>query len=122
MDHGKGKLTVYHYPKCGTCRSAVKWLQNRGYELELHDLWEEAPSVDQLKQWIPPSGLPVAKWFNVSGDVYRDLGLKDKLPNMTDIEKIRLLAGNGKLVKRPVVSDGRKVTVGFKEGMYEENW
>jgi len=115
-------LTVYHYPVCGTCRSAVKWLQNRGYELELHNLWEEAPSPEQLAEWIPLSGLPIQKWFNVSGDAYRELGLKDKLPRMTEEEKIRLMAGNGKLIKRPVVTDGRKVTVGFKEELYEENW
>jgi arsenate reductase len=118
----KQKLTVYHYPGCGTCRSALKWLQARGYELDLHNLWEEAPSAEQLAAWIPLSGLPIAKWFNVSGDVYRQMGLKDKLLGMADEEKIRLLAENGKLVKRPVVTDGRKVTVGFKEELFEQNW
>ncbi|MBW5446940.1 Spx/MgsR family RNA polymerase-binding regulatory protein [Cohnella sp. CFH 77786] len=118
----KGKLTVYQYPPCGTCRSAVKWLQGRGYELELHNLWEEAPSVDQLRKWIPLSGLPVQKWFNVSGDAYRELGLKDKIPGMSDEEKMAVLASNGRLVKRPVVTDGRKVTVGFKEETYEAEW
>lgn len=116
------KLTVYHYPPCGTCRNAIKWLQARGYELELHNLWDEAPSAEQLKAWIPLSGLPIQKWFNVSGEAYRELGLKDKLPGMTEEEKIRLLAGNGRLIKRPVVTDGRKVTVGFKEALYEANW
>jgi arsenate reductase len=117
-----GKLTVYHYPACGTCRSAIQWLRNRGYELELHNLWEEAPPAERLAEWIPASGVPLRKWFNVSGDAYRELGLKDRLPGMADEEAIRLLAGNGKLIKRPVVTDGRKVTVGFKEELYRENW
>lgn len=118
----KEKLTMYQYPPCGTCRSAVKWLQDRDYELDLHNLWEEAPTVRQLKEWIPLSGLPIQKWFNVSGDAYRELGMKDKLPGMSDDEKMALLAGNGRLVKRPIVTDGRKVTVGFKEETYEANW
>jgi arsenate reductase len=116
------KLTVYHYPPCSTCRNAVKWLQRRGYELDLHNLWEETPSVQQLKKWIEISGLPISKWFNVSGEVYRELGLKDKLPAMTDDEKIALLAGNGRLIKRPVVTDGKQVTVGFKEESFEAAW
>lgn len=116
------KLIVYHYPPCGTCRSAVKWLQERGYELELHNLWEEAPSASQLKEWIPLSGLPIQKWFNVSGDAYRELGLKDVLPGLTDEGKMELLSGNGRLIKRPVVTDGRRVTVGFKPEMYEASW
>lgn len=118
----KGKLTVYHYPLCGTCRKAIKWLQARGYELELHHILEDTPSAEQLKAWIPLSGLPIQKWFNVSGDVYREQGMKDKLPGMTEYEKIAALAGNGKLIKRPVVTDGRKVTVGFKEEDFEQNW
>jgi arsenate reductase len=116
------QLTVYHYPPCGTCRSAVKTLKERGYELELHNLWEETPSAEQLKNWIALSGLPIQKWFNVSGDVYRELGLKDVLPGMSEDEKMAMLAGNGRLIKRPVVTDGRKVTVGFKEEEYNRVW
>lgn len=116
------KLTIYYYPRCGTCRQAVKWLSERGYELDLRDLWERSPSVEELRAWMPLSGLPVQKWFNVSGDVYRELGLKDKLPGMSDDDKIALLADNGKLVKRPVVTDGKRVTVGFNEASFEANW
>lgn len=115
-------LIIYQYPPCGTCREAVKWLQARGYALESHNLWEEAPSVEQLKTWIPLSGLPIQRWFNVSGEVYREMGLKDVLPGLSEDEKIALLASNGRLVKRPVVTDGTKVTVGYKEEIYETNW
>ncbi len=118
----KGKLTVYHYPQCGTCRKAVKWLKDRGYELELHHIIDEAPTAEQLKGWIPLSGLPIQKWFNVSGEVYREWGMKEKLPGMTEDEKIAALASNGKLIKRPIVTDGRKVTVGFKEDDFENQW
>ncbi|TJY41023.1 Spx/MgsR family RNA polymerase-binding regulatory protein [Cohnella pontilimi] len=116
------KLTVYHYPPCSTCRMAVKRLHASGYELILHNLWEEAPSAKELKKWIGLSGLPISKWFNVSGEVYRKLGLKDKLPGMSDDEKIAVLASNGRLIKRPVVTDGERVTVGFKEDEYSRVW
>lgn len=119
---GKGTLTVWHYPACGTCRSAVKLLKERGRELELHNLWEGAPTPAELKRWIALSGLPIQKWFNVSGEVYREMGLKDKLPALSEDEKIALLASNGRLIKRPVVTDGKKVTVGFKEEEYERTW
>ena len=118
----KNRLIIFQYPPCGTCRMAVKWLQTRGYELESYNLWEEAPSVEQLAAWIPLSGLPILRWFNVSGEVYREMGLKDRLPGMSEMDKIKLLSSNGRLIKRPVVTDGRKVTVGFKEELYEENW
>lgn len=116
------QLKVYHYPKCGTCRLANKSLEGRGYTLDTQDIKQEPPSVAELKRLIPLSGLPIAKWFNVSGEVYRELGLKDKLPNMTDDEKIELLSQHGMLVKRPVVTDGSKVTVGYKEEQYEQVW
>ncbi|MBN2979888.1 MULTISPECIES: Spx/MgsR family RNA polymerase-binding regulatory protein [Cohnella] len=109
------KLHVYHYPKCGTCRKAVNWLKENGYELELTDIFEQPPSEDELRKLIAQSGLPVAKWFNTSGEVYKEQKLKDKLPNLTDDEKISLLSGNGRLIKRPVMTDGRKATVGFRE-------
>jgi arsenate reductase len=116
------KLIMYHYPPCGTCRPAVKSLQQKGFELELHNLWEEAPSVEQLKEWIPLSGLPIQKWFNVSGEVYREMGMKDKLPAMSEDEKIAVLASNGRLIKRPVVTDGEVVTIGYKEEDYNRVW
>lgn len=115
-------LIVYLYPPCSTCRDAVKWLQARGYALESHNLWEEAPSATQLKEWIRLSGLPIQRWFNVSGEAYREMGLKTVLPGMSEDEKIVLLSSNGRLIKRPIVTDGTKVTIGFKPALYEENW
>lgn len=118
----KGKLTVYQYPQCGTCRKAIKWLKDRGWELELHPIVEQPPGAEQLKTWIPLSGTPIQKWFNTSGEAYRSSGMKDKLASMSEEEIIAALAGNGKLIKRPIVTDGDKVTVGFKEDVFEKTW
>lgn len=115
-------LTYYGYPKCGTCRKAKKWLENAGLEFEDINIAENPPTKEQLKQMIANSGLDIKKFFNVSGMKYRDLNLKDKLPEMTDDEKISLLATDGMLMKRPIVTDGSKVTVGFKEDEYQEVW
>lgn len=116
------KLTIYQYPKCGTCRSAVKSLQAKGNELELKHIVEETPTVSELKQLLANSGLELKKFFNTSGDVYKSLGLKDKLGAMTVDEQLALLASNGMLIKRPIVTDGVKVTVGYKEEQYEQEW
>ncbi|AZN42832.1 arsenate reductase family protein [Paenibacillus albus] len=116
------KLTIYEYPKCGTCRSAIKKLKSQGYELESHNVFESAPPANVIADLIKLSGLEVKKFFNTSGEVYKELGLKDKLPSMSDQEKIELLASNGRLIKRPVVTDGKTVTVGFKEEDFEQIW
>jgi arsenate reductase (glutaredoxin) len=116
------RLVVYHYAKCGTCRSAIKWLKARGYELELHDLFEQAPTAAEVKDWLSVSGLELKKFYNTSGEVYREMQLKDKLPAMKEQEQIGLLASNGRLVKRPVVMDGERLTVGFKEEEFEQAW
>ncbi|MBJ6363854.1 arsenate reductase family protein [Paenibacillus sp. GCM10012307] len=116
------KLQVYHYAKCGTCRNAIKWLQAKGHELELHDLFEQAPSENTIREWIARSGLDSKKFFNVSGEVYKELKLKDKLQEMSEEDKIKLLASNGRLIKRPVITDGGTVTVGFKEAELEQVW
>lgn len=116
------KLTVYYYLKCGTCRKALKWLQEQGYELDLHDLFEQSPSRETVADWVGRSGLPIKKFFNTSGEVYKDLKLKDKLPSLSEEEQIELLASNGRLVKRPVVTDGKAVTVGFKEEEFSRVW
>jgi arsenate reductase len=116
------KLTIFEYPKCGTCRSAIKVLKGKGYELESHNVFETAPSVDTLAGIIKLSGLEVKKFFNTSGDAYKEMNLKDKLPAMSEQEKIELLASNGRLIKRPVVTDGAKVTVGFKEDEFSRVW
>jgi len=115
-------LKVYHYPKCGSCRSALKFLREKGREFELQDLFEQPPTEAEIREWLRMSGLGPRAFFNTSGEVYRELNLKDKLPGMSEDEQIRLLASNGRLVKRPVVTDGRKLTVGLKEDVFGEVW
>lgn len=115
-------LKVYHYPTCSTCRSANKALKEQGYELELHDIKLTPPSAEQLGGLIPRSGLPIAKWFNVSGEVYRELGLKDKLSTMTEEEKISLLSSYGMLIKRPIVISDSQVSIGFREEDFGRIW
>jgi len=116
------KLTVYCYPKCGTCRSAIKWLRERGHIVDEVHIVEQPPSVPVLKELITNSGLELKKFFNVSGNVYKELNLKDKLPAMTEEAKLELLASHGMLIKRPVVTDGKRVTVGYKEDEYATVW
>ena len=116
------RLTIYEYPKCGTCRSAVKSLKALGRELEQRHIVEAPPTVDELKQLLKISGVELKKFFNTSGDVYREQGLKDKLPLLSEDEKLALLASNGMLIKRPIVTDGETVTIGYKQENYEQVW
>lgn len=116
------RRTVYHYPACDTCRSAVKWLRERGAELELVHLFDHPPSPQELASLIAKSGLDVKKFFNTSGEVYKAEKLKDRLPGLSESEMIELLASNGRLIKRPLVMDGERVTVGFKEETFAEVW
>ncbi|KKO52928.1 arsenate reductase family protein [Paenibacillus sp. DMB20] len=116
------RLKVYQYPKCGTCRNAVKWLQNEGHELELQHIKENPPTIGELRELHRNSGLELKKFFNTSGEVYKELGLKDKLPGMPEEDQLKLLSSNGMLIKRPIVTDGKRVTVGFKEETYSEAW
>ncbi len=116
------KLKVYHLPTCSTCKSAIKALRGQGYELDLQDIKADPPTVDEFRRLIALSGLPIAKWFNVSGEVYREMGLKDKLPKMSDEEKIQLLSSNGMLIKRPIVCDGSKVSIGFRAEVFGPIW
>lgn len=115
-------MTFYGYPKCGTCRNAQKWLSARGVPFRAVDIMQDPPGADELGKMVEASGLGIQKFFNTSGEVYRELQLKDKLPGMTDSEKLQLLASNGKLIKRPLVTDGSKVTVGFKEEEFKQAW
>ena len=108
------------YPKCTTCQKAKKWLDDKGVSYELRDIKENNPSEAELREWYKNSGLPLKKFFNTSGLLYKSLELKNKLPEMTDDEQIKLLATDGMLVKRPILVDGKKVLVGFKEKEYEE--
>lgn len=115
-------LTYYGYNKCGTCRKAKKWLEDKGIEFKEIDITQNPPTATELEKIIKASNLELKKFFNVSGMKYRELNLKDKLPAMTDEEKIKLLSSDGMLLKRPLLTDGEKVTVGFKEEQFEEVW
>ena len=115
-------LTIYEYPKCGTCRNAVKTLKALGVNVEQRHIVENPPSSQELRELVALSGLELKKFFNTSGDKYRELGLKDKLQEMSEDEKYALLASNGMLIKRPIVTDGKKVTVGYKEEQFKEVW
>lgn len=116
------KLTVYEYGKCGTCRNAVKWLERHGHDLTRIPIFEQPPSMEELEKLVENSELEIKKFFNTSGEVYKEQGLKDKLPGMSKQEMLKLLASNGRLIKRPIVTDGERVTVGFKEETYEQAW
>ncbi|WP_102028553.1 arsenate reductase family protein [Salirhabdus sp. Marseille-P4669] len=115
-------LTVYHYPNCGTCKKALKWMDENGVTYEPIHIVENPPTEEELTSLIEKSGLPIKKFFNTSGKKYRELGLKDKLDSSSDKEKIQWLASDGMLIKRPIVTDGNKVTVGFKEDTFENTW
>jgi arsenate reductase len=116
-------VVFYGYPKCSTCRKAVKWLEEKGYTVSRYvNVVQAPPSEGELKELIAQSGLEAGKFFNTSGEVYRELRLKDKLPGMNEKEKIEQLASNGRLIKRPIVSDGRKATVGFRPEEMEKVW
>lgn len=103
------------YPKCTTCKKAQKWLDDNGIEYTIRDIKENNPSYDELKEWYNKSGLPLKKFFNTSGILYKSMNLKDKLPEMSEEEQLKLLATNGMLVKRPILVTENTVLVGFKE-------
>ena len=108
------------YPKCTTCQKAKKWLDEKAVSYELRDIKESNPTYDELKEWYGKSGLPLKKFFNTSGLLYKSMELKNKLPEMSDEEQLRLLATDGMLVKRPILICNDRVLVGFKEKEYEE--
>ena len=108
------------YPKCSTCKKAQNWLDSRGAEYTLRDIKTDNPTYEELKEWYEKSGLPLKKFFNTSGMLYRSMNLKDKLDFMTDEEKLRLLAEDGMIVKRPILLAGSKVLLCFKESEWSE--
>lgn len=108
------------YPKCTTCQKARKWLDEKGVSYELRDIKENNPTYEELADWYKKSGLPLKRFFNTSGLLYKSMSLKEKLPTMFDEEQLRLLATDGMLVKRPILINGSKVTTGFKESEWEE--
>ena len=117
-------VKAYLYDKCGTCRKAKQWLKEKGIAFEEIPIVEAPPGKEELRVLWKASGLDLRKFFNVSGALYRELGLKDKLPAMSEEEMLDLLASNGKLIKRPLITDeeGKKVTLGFKEDELEKAW
>lgn len=108
------------YPKCSTCAKAQKFLDEHNLNYEYRDIKACNPTVEELKKWHLLSGLPLNKFFNTSGLLYRSLELKDKLPSMSDEEKYQLLSTDGMLVKRPLLITDKQVLVGFKENEYEK--
>lgn len=113
------KMLFLCYPRCSTCQKAKKWLHEHGIEYTERHIAEENPTYDELKMWYKLSRLPLKKFFNTSGLVYKEMKLKDKLPSMSEEEQLKLLATNGMLVKRPMIITADKVLVGFKEAEWE---
>ena len=112
-------MKVYQYPKCSTCRNAMKWLDAHGVKYESQDLVADVPSKATLADLHARSGLPLAKFFNTSGESYRNGGFKDRLKSMSEPEQLAALAADGKLIKRPIVDAGKIVLVGFSEDTYK---
>ena len=113
-------MLFLEYPSCTTCKKAKAWLQGKGLEFTARHIREENPTAEELSLWQEKSGLELKKFFNTSGLVYKDLGLKDKLPTMPREEQLDLLASNGMLGKRPIVVTEDAVLVGFKEKDWEK--
>jgi len=103
------------YPRCSTCKKAQKWLDEHQIDYTLRDIKEDNPTLEELMDWHKKSGLPLKKFFNTSGQLYRSMELSKKLPDMTEAEQYALLSSDGMLVKRPIAVEGDKVLVGFKE-------
>lgn len=108
------------YPKCSTCKKAEQYLQAKGLSFTVRDIKTDNPTVEELRTWHEASGLPLKRFFNTSGILYKQLGLKDKLPTMSEDEQLQLLASDGMLVKRPLVIYDGGVLVGFKQAEYDE--
>ncbi len=112
--------TMLCYAKCGTCRKAKKWLEEQGISYTERPIKEENPTAEELKAWREKSGLPLKRFFNTSGSLYRELQLKDKIPAMSEEEIYALLATDGMLVKRPILLAGSRVLVGFQQEEWED--
>lgn len=112
-------ILFVEYPKCSTCQKAKKWLTDNGIEFVDRHIKEENPTYDELKVWHEKSGLPLKKFFNTSGLLYKSMALKDKLPDMSEDDMLRLLASDGMLVKRPIIVSDDAVLVGFKTQEWE---
>lgn len=115
-------LKFYWYPKCGTCRKAKKWLDERDVSYQEIHIVETPPNREEIEEMYKNSGQELKKFFNTSGQKYRSLGLKDRVKEATEEELLDLLASDGMLIKRPIVTDGNKVTIGFKEEDFNNTW
>ena len=113
-------ITFICYPKCTTCQKAQTWLDDNGVSYELRDIKTNNPTAEELRAWYAKSGLPLKKFFNTSGLLYKSMELKDKLPNMREDEMIALLATDGMLVKRPLVIADGAILIGFREAEWKE--
>lgn len=112
----------YCYSKCSTCKKAKKWLDEHNVQYNSQDLVVQPPAKEDLLKWLNNSSQSLRYFFNTSGQHYRQQNLKDKLPRMTNEEAAKLLSADGKLIKRPLMVDGDKLTCGFKEEVYAEKW
>ena len=113
-------MLFIQYPPCTTCQKAKKWLDEHGLSYTDRHIKNEKPTYEELCAWYAASGLPLKKFFNTSGLLYKSMNLKEKLPTMTEEEQLQLLASDGMLVKRPIVISGSAVLVGFKEAQWEQ--
>ncbi len=113
-------MLFVHYPKCSTCRKAKNWLDEHNIEYESRHIVEDNPTAEEIELWYNKSGLPLKRFFNTSGKIYRENKLKDKIPEMSEQEQFDILATNGMLVKRPIVVGDDFVLVGFKLKEWEE--
>lgn len=119
---GEVTLKMYSYPPCGSCRKAKKWLNDHEVHFEEIHIVDNPPSRDELKALYERSEIELRKFFNTSGKRYRELGLKDVVKEASEDKLLDLLASDGMLIKRPIITDGTKVTVGFKEEQFEQVW
>jgi len=113
---------VWQYPKCSTCRKALKWMTDHGVAFDATDIVAKPPSAAKLRDLYERSGLPIARFFNTSGESYRAGGFKEKLKTMSEAQALAALAGDGKLIKRPLVDTGQAVLVGFDEAAYAQTF
>ena len=113
-------MLLIEYPKCTTCQKAKRWLNENKINYTDRHIKEDNPTYDELKEWYKKSGLPLKRFLNTSGMLYTSMNLKDKLPDMSDEEQLRLLASDGMLVKRPLIVDDTVILTGFREKEWEE--
>ncbi|MGN0530195.1 MAG: arsenate reductase family protein [Eubacterium sp.] len=113
-------MLFIEYPKCSTCQKAKKWLDENGFQYQDRHIKEQNPTLEELKEWYEKSGLPLKRFFNTSGLLYKSMNLKDKLPSMSEEEQLALLASDGMLVKRPIIVCDNLILTGFCEKEWEE--